>query len=410
MNHSNFITEYDIYLFKQGNNLNLYNKLGAHIVELEGVQGTHFALWAPNAEYVSVIGDFNGWNEESHPLNVRWDESGVWEGFVPNIGDGTVYKYNIVSKENNYKVYKGDPYAFYWETPPKTASVVKDLSYNWEDKNWIDTRAKRNSLNSPFSIYEVHIGSWRRVPEQGNRPLTYRELAVELSEYLNETGFTHVEFLPVMEHPFYGSWGYQTTGYFAPTSRYGTPQDFMYLVDYLHQNDIGVILDWVPSHFPGDEHGLYNFDGTHLYEHADPQKGYHPDWDSYIFNYGRNEVKSFLISSAQFWFDKYHIDGIRVDAVASMLYLDYSRKDGEWIPNEHGGNENLEAINLIKELNQSIYISYPGIQTIAEESTAWPMVSRPTDAGGLGFGMKWNMGWMNDTLEYFSKDPIHRKY
>lgn len=410
INYPDFITEYDIYLFKKGNNNNLYNKLGSHILELDGGKGTHFAVWAPNAENVSVIGDFNGWNKKSHPLYPRWDESGIWEGFIPNLEENTLYKYHIVSKVNNYEVEKGDPFAFKWETPPKTASVVKGLDYKWNDDEWLNNRERKNSLNSPISIYEVHIGSWKRVPEDENRSLNYREIAVELAEYVKETGFTHVEFMPVMEHPFYGSWGYQTTGYFAPTSRYGSPQDFMYLVDYLHQNNIGVILDWVPSHFPGDEFGLHFFDGTHLYEHEDRRKGYHPDWDSFIFNYGRNEVKSFLISSAQFWLEKYHVDALRVDAVASMLYLDYSRQNGDWIPNKHGGNENLEAINLIKELNQSVYSTNPGIQTIAEESTAWPMVSRPTDMGGLGFGMKWNMGWMNDTLEYFSKDPIHRKY
>ncbi len=410
INHPTFITDYDIYLFKQGNNYNLYNKFGSHLVELNGVKGTHFAVWAPNAEYVSVIGDFNHWNKELHPLSARWDESGIWEGFIPNLEENTLYKYNIVSRVNNYKVEKGDPFAFKWETPPKTASIVKDLTYEWNDEEWLKKRKKNNALDSPMSTYELHIGSWKRIPQEGNRSLNYRELAVELTQYLNETGFTHVEFMPVMEHPFYGSWGYQTTGYFAPTSRYGSPQDFMYLVDYLHQHNIGVILDWVPSHFPGDEFGLHFFDGTHLYEHEDKRKGYHPDWDSYIFNYGRNEVKSFLISSAQFWLDKYHIDALRVDAVASMLYLDYSRNDGEWIPNEHGGNENLEAINLIRELNKSAYTSYPGIQTIAEESTAWPMVSKPTDMGGLGFGMKWNMGWMNDTLKYFEKDPIYRKH
>ena len=410
MNHLKFITDYDIYLFKKGNNINLYNKLGSHVLELDGVKGTHFAVWAPNAEQVSVMGDFNDWNEESHPLNARWDESGIWEGFIPNLEEGSIYKYNILSKVNGYKVQKGDPFAFQWETPPKTASVVRVLNYQWRDNIWLDERGKRNSLNSPMSIYEIHIGSWKRIPEEHNRSLNYRELARELVEHLKDTAFTHVEFLPVMEHPFYGSWGYQTTGYFAPTSRYGTPEDFMYLVDYLHQNEIGVILDWVPSHFPRDQHGLHFFDGTHLYEHVDPRKGYHPDWDSYIFNYSRNEVKSFLISSAHFWLEKYHIDAIRVDAVASMLYLDYSRNDGEWIPNEYGGNENLEAITFLKELNESVYINHPGVQTIAEESTAWPMVSRPTYVGGLGFGMKWNMGWMNDTLEYFSKDSVHRKY
>lgn len=408
--HSYSFTEYDTYLFKQGNNCRIYNKLGSHITEFEGSKGTYFAVWAPNAESVSVIGDFNDWNENVNPLNVRWDESGIWECFVPGLKEGSLYKYHIVSRANNYKVDKCDPLAFRNEIPPKTASVVWDLNYDWKDDQWIEKRGTRNSLSSPISIYELHLGSWKRLIGEGNRSLTYRELAPELTEYMKQTGFTHVEFLPVMEHPFYGSWGYQTTGYFSPTGRYGIPQDFMYLVDYLHQNDIGVILDWVPSHFPGDEHGLVFFDGTHLYEHEDPRKGFHPDWDSYIFNYGRNEVKSFLMSSALFWFDKYHIDALRVDAVASMLYLDYSRNEGEWIPNEHGGNENTEAINFIKELNKSVYIENPGVQTIAEESTAWPMVTKPPGVGGLGFGMKWNMGWMHDALEYFSKDPIHRKY
>jgi len=410
MNHPTFLTDYDTYLFKQGNNINLYNKLGSHVMELDGVIGTHFAVWAPNAEYVSVIGDFNSWDNQSHPLNVRWDESGIWEGFIPNLKEGSIYKYHIVSRINNYQVDKGDPFAFQWEEPPRTASVIRSLDYKWDDEKWCSERKDRNALDAPISIYEFHIGSWKRTGDKENRSLNYRELAHELAEYINQTGFTHVEFTPIMEHPFYGSWGYQTTGYFAPTSRYGTPQDFMYLVDHLHHHNIGVILDWVPSHFPGDQHGLYFFDGTHLYEHADPQKGYHPDWDSYIFNYGRNEVKSFLISSAHFWLEKYHIDAIRVDAVASMLYLDYSRNHGEWIPNEYGGNENIEAITFLRDLNKSIYTEHPGVQTIAEESTAWPMVSRPTDVGGLGFGMKWNMGWMHDTLEYFTKDPIHRKY
>ncbi len=410
MNDPTFLTDYDIYLFKQGNNIKLYNKLGSHVMDLDGVKGTHFAVWAPNAEYVSVIGDFNSWDNGSHPLSVRWDESGIWEGFIPNLKEGSIYKYHIVSKINNYQVDKGDPFAFQWEEPPRTGSVIRSLDYSWDDEKWCSERKDRNALDAPISIYELHIGSWRRTGDQENRALNYRELAHELSDYIHQTGFTHVEFTPIMEHPFYGSWGYQTTGYFAPTSRYGRPQDFMYLVDQLHQNNIGVIVDWVPSHFPGDQHGLHFFDGTHLYEHADPQKGYHPDWDSYIFNYGRNEVKSFLVSSAHFWLEKYHIDAIRVDAVASMLYLDYSRNPGEWIPNEYGGNENLEAITFLRDLNKSIYTEHPEVQTIAEESTAWPMVSRPTDVGGLGFGMKWNMGWMHDTLEYFTKDPIHRKY
>lgn len=374
------------------------------------VNGTYFAVWAPNAESVSVTGDFNGWKPKSHPLGVRWDGSGIFEGFIPNVGKGTLYKYHIVSKFNKYKVNKGDPLAFYWETPPKTASIVWDLNYEWNDAEWMNNRNKYNSLNNPISVYEVHLGSWRRVSEENNRFLTYRELAKELAEYVTDLGFTHVEFMPVMEHPFYGSWGYQITGYFAPTSRYGTPQDLMYLIDYLHQHDIGVILDWVPSHFPGDEHGLSFFDGTHLYEYDDPKRGFHPDWGSYIFNYGRNEVPAFLISSALFWLGKYHADALRVDGVASMLYLDYSRKEGEWIPNQFGGRENLEAISFLRRLNEVIYGNFPDVQTIAEESTAWPMVSRPTFVGGLGFGMKWNMGWMHDTLEYMSKEPVHRKY
>ena len=404
------ITDYDVYLFKQGAHTNMYEKLGSHIIESDGTRGVHFALWAPNAEYVSVIGDFNGWNKGSHRLQPRWDESGIWETFIPGLGKGEVYKYYIESKFNMYRVEKADPYARRTETPPKTASVVWEPEYEWRDGEWLENRSGYNSLDSPISIYEVHIGSWKRVPEEGHRSLTYREIALELADYVKATGFTHVEFLPVMEHPFYGSWGYQVTGYFAPTGRYGSPEDFMYLVDTLHQNNIGVILDWVPSHFPGDEHGLVYFDGTHLYEHADPKKGFHPDWSSYIFNYSRNEVRAFLKSSAMYWFDKYHIDGVRVDAVASMLYLNYSRKEGEWIPNEYGGNENLRAIDFIKELNESVYALHPDVQTIAEESTAWPMVSRPTYVGGLGFGMKWNMGWMHDTLDYFSKNPVHRKY
>ncbi len=405
----NLITDHDIYLFKEGSHFKLYDKFGSHVTDINGTVGTHFAVWAPNAERVSVIGDFNQWNKESHNLKVRDDGSGVWEGFVNGIGSGTTYKYHIVSRYNNYAVDKGDPYAFCWETPPKTASLVWDLNYEWGDKEWMANRYKTNSLRSPYSIYEVHIGSWRRVLE-GNKFLSYREMAHYLAEYVKDMGFTHVEFLPVMEHPFYGSWGYQTVGYFAPTSRYGTPQDFMYLVDHLHQNGIGIILDWVPSHFPSDEHGLVYFDGTYLYEHSDPKQGYHPEWNSYIFNYGRHEVRAFLMSSALFWLNKYHIDGIRVDAVASMLYLDYARKEGEWITNKYGGKENIDAITFLKKFNEAVYVSHPDVQTIAEESTAWPMVSKPTYVGGLGFGMKWNMGWMHDTLKYFSKDPVHRKY
>ena len=406
------ITDHDIYLFKEGSHFNLYDKLGAHLVtadEADGTPGVFFSVWAPNAEAVSVIGDFNGWNRDADPLTVRGDSSGIWEGFFPHLGKGTVYKYHIRSR-NRYRVDKGDPFAFFSEPPPKTASVVWDTDYAWRDEAWMRSRQKANALNAPMAIYEMHLGSWRRVPEEGNRSLTYRELAEPLANYLHEMGFTHVELLPVMEHPFYGSWGYQTVGYFAPTSRYGTPQDLMYLIDHLHRNGIGVILDWVPSHFPSDEHGLVYFDGTHLFEHADPRKGFHPDWASYIFNYGRHEVQAFLISSALFWLEKYHIDGLRIDAVASMLYLDYSRREGEWIPNPHGGRENLEAVFLLKRLNEAVYGAFPDVQTMAEESTAWPMVSRPTYLGGLGFGMKWNMGWMHDTLTYFSKDPVYRKY
>ncbi|MEW6328297.1 MAG: 1,4-alpha-glucan branching protein GlgB [Thermodesulfobacteriota bacterium] len=404
------ITDHDTYLFKEGNHFRLYDKLGSHVTTVGDVQGTYFAVWAPNAHKVSVVGDFNGWVPEAHPLRSRDDSSGIWEGFIPGIGQGALYKYHIISNYNNYTVDKGDPYAYRWEVPPRTATAVHSLDYDWNDAEWMKNRRHHNRLDAPFSIYEVHLGSWRRMPEEGNRFLTYREMAHYLADYMKEMGFTHVELLPVMEHPFYGSWGYQTLGYFAPTGRYGTPQDFMYFVDHLHQNGIGVILDWVPSHFPNDEYGLIYFDGTHLYEHADPRKGFHPDWNSAIFNYGRNEVKNFLISSALFWLDKYHIDGLRVDAVASMLYLDYARRDGEWIPNEYGGNENIEAINFIRRFNEVVYENYPDVQTMAEESTAWPMVSRPPYVGGLGFGMKWNMGWMHDTLDYFSTDPVFRKY
>ncbi len=402
-------TDFDIHLFRAGKHFKLYEKLGAHPTEIEGISGTYFAVWAPNAEKVSVIGDFNFWNAEEHHLFVRWDGSGIWEGFIPNVKPGNFYKYRILSNEGQV-LEKGDPYAYLWEVPPKTASVVWNLDYEWKDQAWMEKRGEVNRLDRPFSIYEVHMGSWRRKMEEQYRSYHYRELADELVNYVAEMGFTHVEFLPVMEHPFFGSWGYQATGYYAPSSRYGTPQDFMYLVDAFHQKEIGVILDWVPSHFPGDEHGLAFFDGTHLYEHADPRKGFHPDWSSYIYNYGRTEVREFLISNAVFWLDKYHIDGLRVDAVASMLYLDYSRKHGEWIPNEQGGRENEEAISFLKEFNETIYGAFPDIQTIAEESTAWTGVSSPTFNGGLGFGMKWMMGWMHDTLLYFSKDPIHRQY
>ncbi len=408
--HASLFSDFDIGLFKAGQHFRGYEKLGAHLITHEGIQGTYFAVWAPNAERVSVIGDFNGWNRESHGLNVRWDSSGIWEGFVPGVKQGSLYKFFIVSRFNNYQVEKKDPIAFYNEEAPSTASIVWDLDYEWSDTEWMQIRKAKNGFEAPISVYEVHLGSWRRKAEEGNRSLNYRELAVELVNYVKEMGYTHVEFMPIMEHPFYGSWGYQTVGYFSPTSRYGTPQDLMYLIDCLHQNDIGVFLDWVPSHFPSDECGLVYFDGTHLYEHGDPQKGIHPDWDCCVFNNGRSEVKEFLISSALFWFDKYHVDGLRVDAVASMLYLDYSRKEGGWAPNIYGGRENLESINLIRELNTTVYGNYPDVQMIAEESTAWGNVSRPVSIGGLGFGMKWNMGWMHDSLLYFEKDAIYRKY
>ncbi len=404
------ITDQDIYLFKEGNHFRLYEKLGAHLTQVNGKKGVLFAVWAPNAKSVSVVGNFNGWHREKHPLQPRWDSSGIWETFVPDIGKGEIYKYFIVSNCAYYQVEKQDPFAIYNEVAPRTASVVWDLDYTWSDQQWMKERHKHNNLQAPMSVYEMHLGSWKRVPEENNRSFTYRELAIHLVPYLKDLGYTHVEFLPVMEHPFYGSWGYQTLGYFSTTSRYGTPQDFMHLVDTLHQNGIGVILDWVPSHFPSDEHGLAYFDGTHLFEHEDPRKGFHPDWSSYIFNYGRHEVREFLISSAMFWLDKYHIDALRVDAVASMLYLDYSRKNNEWIPNQYGGRENLDAIYFLRRLNEMVYKEYPDIQMIAEESTAWGGVSRPVDVGGLGFGMKWNMGWMHDTLIYIANDPIYRKY
>ncbi len=401
------LTPQDLHLFNEGTHRRIYQKLGAHLSPKK--DGVSFAVWAPNASAVYVMGDFNSWRRSSHPL-FPVGSSGIWEGFIPEAKEGSSYKYRIVSRDLNFEAEKADPVGFYFEVPPKSASVVRDLSYQWNDRNWLNSRAHRNSLESPISIYELHLGSWRKVPEENERSLSYREMAKILPEYLRKMNFTHVEILPVMEHPFYGSWGYQTLGYFAPTSRYGTPQDFMFLIDSLHQNGIGVILDWVPSHFATDGHGLGLFDGTHLYEHSDPRQGFHPDWGSYVFNYSRHEVRSFLLSSAMFWLDVYHADGLRVDAVASMLYLDYSRKNGDWIPNQYGGCENLDAISFLRTLNETAYLDHPGIQMFAEESTAWPMVSRPTSCGGLGFGYKWDMGWMHDSLHYFQKDPIHRRY
>jgi 1,4-alpha-glucan branching enzyme len=395
---------HDQYLFREGTHSRLYEKLGAH----HSGDATYFAVWAPNAASVAVVGDFNGWDPRRHPM--QGSDAGVWSARVPEARPGSVYKFHIVSGNSGYRVDKADPYAFRAEEPPKTGSMVWDLAYEWGDAAWMKDRLKKNSLEAPWSIYELHLGSWRRDPANPEKVLSYRDLAHQLAEYAGHMGFTHVELLPIMEHPFYGSWGYQSTGYFAPSTRYGTPQDFMYMVDVLHQAGIGVILDWVPSHFPWDQHGLGFFDGSHLYEHADPRQGHHPDWASAIFNYGRNEVRAFLSSSARFWLDRYHVDGLRVDAVASMLYLDYGRKQGEWIPNRHGGRENLEAIEFLRFLNESIYRDFPDVQTIAEESTAWPQVSRPTYLGGLGFGMKWNMGWMHDTLDYFKNDPVHRKF
>ncbi|MCF8107050.1 MAG: 1,4-alpha-glucan branching protein GlgB [Desulfohalobiaceae bacterium] len=402
--------ELDIYLFKQGNHFQLYDKLGSHLMTREGQAGTYFAVWAPNAEYVSVFGTMNHWDPEAHPLQDRGDHSGIWEGFIPGVEQGALYKYHIRSSQAGYRVDKTDPFAKHVHSPMEMESVVWDLEYEWEDREWMQKRGLKDWSAQPMSVYEVHPGSWQRVPEEGGRFLNYRELAHGLGDYVRDSGFTHVELMPVMEHPFYGSWGYQCLGYFAPTSRYGSPQDFMYLVDHLHRMGIGVILDWVPSHFPGNESGLVYFDGTHLFEHQDPRQGFHPEWTSYIFNFGRNEIRSFLISSGLFWLEKYHADGLRVDAVASMLYLDYGREGDNWIPNKYGGRENLEAIEFIRSLNQAVHEAHPDVQTIAEESTSWPAVTQPVYAGGLGFSMKWNMGWMHDTLEYMSEAPVHRKY
>lgn len=403
------LSEFDRYLLGEGTYARAYEKLGAHLTERAGKRGVHFAVWAPNAKRVSVIGNHNGWNPAANEMQPT--PAGVWETFIPGLAQGAIYKYHIESNFGGYQVDKADPYGFAAEIRPQTASCVWDLrSYSWQDHSWMSSQAQKNSLASPISIYEVHLGSWRRVPEEGNRWLTYREMAHQLADYVHDAGFTHVEFLPVMEHPFDGSWGYQTIGYFAPTSRFGTPADFMYLVDHFHQRGIGVILDWVPAHFPKDEAGLGYFDGSHLYEHADPRQGEHPDWNTFVFNYGRNEVRSFLISNALFWLDKYHVDGLRVDAVASMLYLDYGRREGQWVPNRYGGKENVEAVHFVRALNERVYADFPGAIMIAEESTSWPQVSRPTYIGGLGFGLKWNMGWMHDVLDYMSQDPVFRSY
>lgn len=402
-------TDFDIDQFKEGKHYRLYEKFGSHVIKIDGIKGTYFAVWAPSAKNVSVIGDFNFWVQGEHQLNVRWDGSGIWEGFIPGVGTGNIYKYKIQSSHNDISLEKADPFAKRCEHPPKTASIVWEDDYEWQDAKWMRNRKKKNALDSPFSVYEVHLGSWKKHIEE-NRFLSYREMADDLVDYVADMNFTHVEFMPIMEYPYDPSWGYQLTGYFAPTSRFGYPDEFKYLVDKFHDKGIGVLLDWVPSHFPSDDHGLGFFDGSHLYEHPDRRKGYHPDWKSLIFNYGRNEVKSFLISNAIFWLDQYHADGLRVDAVASMLFLDYSREEGEWEPNQFGGRENLEAIAFMKEMNEAVYSSFPDVQTIAEESTSFPMVSRPTYIGGLGFGMKWMMGWMHDTLKYFAKEPIYRKH
>jgi 1,4-alpha-glucan branching enzyme len=405
--HSLF-SDFDIDLFKAGKHYKLYEKFGSHLITVDGVAGTYFSVWAPSAKNVSVVGDFNFWIEGEHQLNVRWDDSGIWEGFIPNVTKGTIYKYKIQSVNDHIKIEKADPFAKSCEHPPKTASVVWEDDYSWKDAKWMKNRKKNNALDAPYSVYEVHLGSWKR--NKNGHFLTYQEFAKDLVTYVKEMNFTHVEFMPVMEYPYDPSWGYQLTGYFAPTSRFGTPDGFKLLVDEFHKNGIGIILDWVPSHFPSDDHGLGFFDGSHLYEHPDRRKGYHQDWKSLIFNYGRNEIKSFLISNALFWLDQYHADGLRVDAVASMLFLDYSRKEGEWEPNEFGGRENLDAVNFIKEMNAAVYEHFPDTQTIAEESTSFPMVSRPIYLGGLGFGMKWMMGWMHDTLEFFAKEPIYRQH
>lgn len=413
-----FLSDYDLYLFGQGKNYQIYEKMGAHLRTINGVTGVNFAVWAPNALSVSVIGDFNDWNRSANLMHRRHNDLGVWECFVPGVQVGTLYKFAIYSRYNHYTVDKTDPYGFSAELRPKTASIVADISqYRWQDSEWMRDRGKHQQLDSPISIYEVHLGSWKHIPDrhvEGNpeedRFLTYRELAVELAAYVKDLGFTHIELLPVTEYPFDGSWGYQVTGYYAPTRRHGTPEDFQFFVDYMHQQGIGVILDWVPAHFPKDGTALSYFDGTHLYEYADTRKGEHKEWGTLIFNYGRSEVRNFLIASALFWLKEYHIDGLRVDAVASMLYLDYLRKPGEWVANQYGGREHLEAVDFLRQLNEAVYGQQPGTITIAEESTSWPLVSRPTYVGGLGFSMKWNMGWMHDMLHYMHLDPIYRRY
>ncbi|EDM38771.1 1,4-alpha-glucan branching enzyme [Pedobacter sp. BAL39] len=403
------LTDFDVSLFVSGKHFRLYEKMGSRLISVEGTEGTYFAIWAPNAQSVSVIGDFNFWDADAHHLYKRWDASGIWEGFIPNFAKGSIYKYAVTGFDGVLRQ-KGDPFAIRWEHPPRTASMVWDLDYKWSDQAWMKKRPKVNALNQPMSVYELHLGSWQRDPSEPKRVLTYREIATSLVPYILEMGFTHVELMPIMEYPYFPSWGYQITGYFAASSRHGTAQELMHLIDELHKNNIGVILDWVPSHFPGDMHGLYHFDGTHLYEHADMRKGFHPDWKSYIFNYDRNEVRSFLISNALYWLDKFHIDGLRVDAVASMLYFNFSRKEGDAATNEHGGSENLGAIKFLQDMNEAVYGNYEGVHTIAEESSTYEGVTRPVYAGGLGFGMKWMMGWMNDTLKYFKNDPLGRKY
>ena len=400
----------DIHLLIEGNHLRTFEKLGAHVVTVDGVPGVHFAVWAPNAKRVSVVGDFNHWDGRRHAMRLRYD-AGVWEIFIPGLANGTLYKYEIVGAAGQLLPLKADPYGHFAEVPPRTASIVWDLAdKDWQDGEWMQRQQATNDRHAPVSIYEVHLASWRRKPEEDNRSLSYLELADQLSEYVRDLGFTHVELLPIHEHPFSGSWGYQPVGLFAPTSRFGNPEEFRAFVERMHQNNVGVIIDWVAGHFPSDPHGLHFFDGTHLYEHEDPRLGFHKDWNTLIYNYGRREVVNYLVANALYWIEQYHIDGLRVDAVASMLYLDYSREAGEWIPNKFGGRENLEAIDFLRRMNEVVYAEHPGAMTIAEESTAWPMVSRPVYIGGLGFGYKWNMGWMHDTLRYISKDPIHRRY